>query len=199
MVGPGALRILPSQSPSQVFLQGGILHAKIVEGSGGGGGGIGAMLGRLAGGPVKFGTMHESTGHHFFFCSVKKNAVDIADAAVGDIHVVLDAGPIPPPLPPQSQSSGKRACDQVYAAYSQQVWVLKHPVCVWLLYPWLAYCAPRPKHRLSLPSSQNFSLNYALFFSTHHHQSSLDWFQHQPVSPDPVKSPHSHGQLAGTN
>ena len=46
-----------------------------------------------------------------------------------------------------------------------QTGLLKLPVCVRLLYPWLAYCAPRPKHRLSLPSSQNSSLNCALFFS----------------------------------
>ena len=87
-----------------MFLRGGILHAEIVEGSAGGGGeGIGAMLGRLAGGPVKLGTMRGSTDRHFFFCSVKKHVVDIVDAAVGETHdVVLDAGgPIPPRPTPQ--------------------------------------------------------------------------------------------------
>ena len=37
--------------------------------------------------------------------------------------------------------------------------MLKHSVCVWLLFSCLAYCAPRPKHRLSLQSSLNFSPN----------------------------------------
>ena len=109
-----------------MFLPGALPHAKSVEGSaGGGGGGIGAMWERLAGGPVKLGTMHESTGRHFFFCSVKKDVVDIADVvvvvAVDDIRVVLDAGPIPPPLTPQSQSFERRECDRVYsAAYSSR-------------------------------------------------------------------------------
>ena len=107
-----------------MFLPGALPHAESVEGSAGcgGGGGIGAMWERLAGGPVKLGTMHESTGRHFFFCSVKKDVVDIGDVVVVvDIHVVLDAGPIPPPLTPQSQSSERRACDRgVYAAYSNR-------------------------------------------------------------------------------
>ena len=107
-----------------MFLPGALPHAESVEGSAGcgGGGGIGAMWERLAGGPVKLGTMHESTGRHFFFCSVKKDVVDIADVVVVvDIHVVLDAGPIPPPLTPQSQSFERRACDRgVYAAYSNR-------------------------------------------------------------------------------
>ena len=56
----------------------------------------------LAGGPVKPGTMRGSTDRHFFFCNVKRHvvAVDIADAAVGEIHdVVLDAGAPTPPHP----------------------------------------------------------------------------------------------------
>ena len=63
------------------------------------------MWERLAGGPVKPGTMRGSTDRHFFFGSVKRRVVvaDIADAVVGEIHdVVLDAGgPIPPHPNPQ--------------------------------------------------------------------------------------------------
>jgi len=104
-----------------VFLPGALPHAESVEQSArGGGGGIGAMWEPLAGGPVKLGRMHESTGRHFFFCSVKKDDVDIAEAVVGDIHVVLDAGPILPPLTPQSQSFERRVFDQVNAAFSNR-------------------------------------------------------------------------------
>ena len=64
-----------------MFLPGALPHAESVEQSArGGGGGIGAMWEPLAGGPVKLGRMHESTGRHFFFCSVKKDDVDIEGA-----------------------------------------------------------------------------------------------------------------------
>ena len=99
MVGPDALQIRPGQNPSRAFHPGGLPRAESVEEFAVvGGGGTGAMWERLAGGPVKLGTMRGSTDRHFFFCSVKKHVVDIADAAVGEIHdVVLDVGgPIPP-------------------------------------------------------------------------------------------------------
>ena len=79
------------------------------------------MWERLVGGPVRLGTTRGSAGHHYFFYSMKRDVVvvvvvEIEDVVAGDIHVVPGAGPIPPHLSPQSQSSVRRACDQVNAA-----------------------------------------------------------------------------------
>ena len=78
------------------------------------------MWERLVGGPVRLGTTRGSAGHHYFFYSMKRDVVvvvvEIEDVVAGGIHVVPGAGPIPPHLSPQSQSSVRRACDQVNAA-----------------------------------------------------------------------------------